>query len=56
VGVQGVGAMYSGTYLVWSVRHTIEASAHKMNFVLLRNAVGGAAGGADALGALLSTL
>jgi hypothetical protein len=49
--------MYSGTYLVWSVRHVIEPASHKMNFVLLRNAVGTAAGGgADALGALLGAL
>jgi hypothetical protein len=40
VAVQGIGSMHSGKYLVWSVRHTITAAAHKMHFVLVRNAVG----------------
>jgi hypothetical protein len=40
VGVQGVGSVHSGNYLVWSVRHTITAESHKMRFVLVRNAVG----------------
>jgi phage protein D len=40
VQINGAGAVSSGKYYVWSVRHTIDAHAHKMNFVLVRNAVG----------------
>jgi hypothetical protein len=45
VRVDGAGALHSGKYLVWSVRHTITADAHRMRFVLVRNAVGKAPGG-----------
>lgn len=34
------GAVHSGNYLVWSVRHTITSDSHLMDFVLVRNAVG----------------
>jgi len=40
VQVSGVGSLYSGNYYVFSVRHSISADAHKMKFVLVRNAVG----------------
>jgi hypothetical protein len=40
VAVEGVGALHSGKYFVWSVQHTIDNDSHKMRFVLLRNAVG----------------
>jgi hypothetical protein len=40
VQINGAGSLNSGKYLVWSVRHTITADAHKMKFVLVRNAVG----------------
>ncbi len=40
VQVAGVGSLNSGKYYVWSVRHTITSDAHKMKFVLVRNAVG----------------
>jgi phage protein D len=40
VAVEGVGALLSGAYLVWSVRHTITTQDHAMAFVLVRNAVG----------------
>lgn len=40
VEVAGAGKLHSGKYLVWSVRHTITAHAHRMRFVLVRNAVG----------------
>lgn len=45
--VNAAGAIHSGAYLVWSVRHSINAQKHEMKFVLVRNAVGtpGAAGG-----------
>jgi phage protein D len=55
VALAGVGSIHSGNYLVWTVRHTITAEAHKMKFVLLRNAVGPPPGGSSAglLGGLL---
>ena len=34
------GALHSGNYLVWSVRHHITAQKHEMAFVLVRNAIG----------------
>jgi phage protein D len=40
VQVNGAGSLNSGNYFVWSVRHSIDKRAHKMNFVLVRNAVG----------------
>lgn len=43
VAVSGLGALYSGNYLVWSVRHVIKPDSHVMKFVLRRNAVGRAA-------------
>jgi hypothetical protein len=53
VMVEGIGSLHSGKYLVWSVRHTLTADAHRMKFVLVRNAVGpepsGSGGLLDAL-------
>jgi phage protein D len=49
VQIEGVGSLNSGKYYVWSVRHTITADAHKMKFVLVRNAVGSSAGGSGGL-------
>jgi phage protein D len=57
VQIDGVGALHSGKYYVWSVRHTITADSHKMRFVLARNAVGPAPSGSGGLlGALLGGL
>jgi phage protein D len=57
VEIDGIGALHSGKYYVWSVRHTITANSHKMKFVLLRNAVGPApSGGAGGLSALIGAL
>jgi phage protein D len=54
VQLDGVGSLNSGKYLVWSVRHAIGSDAHRMRFVLYRNAVGPPSGGAgDVLGGLL---
>jgi hypothetical protein len=55
VQIEGVGNFHSGSYLVWSVRHTINSDAHKMKFVLMRNAMGPApsGGGGGLLGGLL---
>jgi hypothetical protein len=53
VSLVGVGALHSGTWLVWTVRHRLTQEAHKMTFTLLRNAVGnppsGGSGGLSAL-------
>ncbi|HLY57841.1 MAG TPA: hypothetical protein VKS60_19925 [Stellaceae bacterium] len=38
--VNNAGAIHSGNYLVWSVRHHITAEKHEMKFVLVRNALG----------------
>ena len=40
VQINGAGALNSGKYFVWSVRHTIDKQSHRMKFVLVRNAVG----------------
>ena len=40
VQLNAAGALHSGKYLVWSVRHHITAEKHAMEFVLVRNAVG----------------
>jgi phage protein D len=54
VQINGAGALHSGKYYVWSVRHTIDKQAHKMKFVLLRNAIGSPpSGGGGLLGGLL---
>jgi hypothetical protein len=53
VRLDGIGALHSGKYLVWSVRHTITGVSHRMKFVFLRNAVGpAAASGGGLLGGL----
>jgi hypothetical protein len=38
--LDSAGALHSGKYFVWSVRHTIKPESHNMDFVLMRNAVG----------------
>ena len=53
ISLDGVGSVHSGKYFVWSVRHSISADAHKMRFVLVRNAVGPAPTGGGGLGGLL---
>jgi hypothetical protein len=40
VQINGAGKLHSGKYLVWSVRHSINAQSHRMKFTLVRNAVG----------------
>lgn len=57
VSLVGVGALHSGSYLVWSVRHTLTPDSHKMKVVLVRNAVGAApGGGAGGLAAMAGQL
>ncbi len=54
VAIAGIGAVHSGRYLVWNVRHTITADAHTMKFTLVRNAVGNPpSNGADGLAAAI---
>lgn len=54
VAIAGIGALHSGRYLVWTVRHTITADAHTMKFTLVRNAVGNPpSNGADGLAAAI---
>jgi hypothetical protein len=55
VAIQNIGSLHSGKYLVWSVRHTIAGDSHKMQFVLVRNAVGPEAS-STGLGGLLRGL
>jgi hypothetical protein len=53
VQLNGIGALHSGKYYVWSVRHIITTDSHKMKFVLVRNAVGALpASGGGLLGGL----
>jgi hypothetical protein len=40
VALNAAGALHTGNYLVWSVRHKITAEKHAMHFVLVRNAMG----------------
>jgi len=54
--LQNVGALHSGNYLVWSVRHTITPETHKMRFVLVRNAVGPPPASGGGLSGLLGGL
>jgi phage protein D len=53
VQINSAGAMHSGKYFVWSVRHTIGKQSHVMKFVLVRNAVGSPPSGSSLLGGLL---
>jgi len=56
VAIEGIGALNSGSYLVWSVRHTIGADSHKMHFILFRNAVGSPPSSSGGLTGLLGGL
>jgi phage protein D len=40
IQLNGMGAVHSGKYFVWSVRHSLSSQSHRMKFVLVRNAVG----------------
>jgi phage protein D len=52
VQVDAAGSVNSGKYFVWSVRHTFTPEAHRMRFVLVRNAVGPAPEGGGLPGGL----
>lgn len=55
VQLGGLGALHSGKYYVWTVRHSITAESHRMKFVLVRNAVGAPPSGSSSglLGGLI---
>jgi hypothetical protein len=38
--IKGLGALYSGVWLVWNVRHKLTRDVHVMNFTLLSNGLG----------------
>jgi hypothetical protein len=52
IAIAAAGALHSGNYLVWSVRHKITAEAHKMEFRLVRNAMGTPPAGGSLPGAV----
>lgn len=57
VSLEAAGTTYSGTYYVWSVRHSLTADRHEMRFELVRNALGGSGGGVGGLiGGLLGEI
>jgi phage protein D len=51
VAVEGAGSLHSGNWFVWSVRHRISVDVVKLEFTLVRNAMGPATGG-SLLGAI----
>jgi hypothetical protein len=54
VAIEGVGALHTGSYYVWSVRHKMTLASYKMSFVLVRNALGEAVSAtADTQGGLV---
>jgi hypothetical protein len=52
VQINSAGSLNSGKYFVWSVHHTIDKQSHKMDFVLVRNAMGSAPSGGGIPGGL----
>jgi hypothetical protein len=50
VAVNAAGAVHSGNYVVWSVRHKITKQTHDMAFTLMRNAIGTPPSAPPALG------
>lgn len=46
VAIAGAGALHSGNWLVWNVRHAISLDAITSRFTLVRNAIGAARGDA----------
>jgi hypothetical protein len=49
VTIAGAGAIHSGNWLVWTVRHHFAVDTFKMQFTLVRNGVGAAPAGAGGL-------
>jgi len=55
VSLEGAGSIQSGHWFVWSVRHKITVDAVKLQFTLVRNAMGPAPS-ASGLGALAGAI
>ena len=55
VSLEGAGSIHSGHWFVWSVRYKITVDAVKLQFTLVRNAMGPAPGGSG-LGALAGAI
>jgi hypothetical protein len=49
VTIEGAGAIHSGNWLVWAVRHRFALDTFKMQFTLVRNGVGSAPAGSGGL-------
>jgi hypothetical protein len=49
VTIEGAGAIHSGSWLVWAVRHRFAVDTFKMRFTLVRNGVGAAPAGSSGL-------
>jgi hypothetical protein len=56
VTIAGAGAIHSGNWLVWAVRHRYAQDTFKMQFTLVRNGVGQAPAGAGGLAAAAAAL
>jgi hypothetical protein len=54
VTIEGAGAIQSGNWLVWAVRHQFALDTFKMNFTLVRNGVGSAPAGAGGAAAAVA--
>jgi hypothetical protein len=52
VSLEMAGSVHSGSYYVWSVRHSLAPDGHEMRFELVRNAVGPEPSGGGLMGAL----
>jgi hypothetical protein len=53
VTIEGAGAIHSGNWLVWRVRHRFAVNSLKMQFTLVRNGVGSAPAAAGGLAAAI---
>jgi hypothetical protein len=53
VTIEGAGAIHSGNWLVWTVRHRFALNSFKMQFTLVRNGVGSAPAAAGGLAAAI---
>jgi hypothetical protein len=54
VTIAGAGAIHSGNWLVWAVRHRFALDTFKMRFTLVRNGVGAAPAGAGGVAAAVA--
>ncbi len=56
VNLAGIGAVHSGSWIVWTVRHKITEEKHSMRFTLLRNAAGSPPPASGGLSSLVGAL